>query len=128
VNASPSLSTTTDADRQLKFKVISDVLSLVVPDQFPESRTWTNRRPPGHAQASRRVGSFYVRVLPPTVRVGMWAPSTYVFAPRVRVWVRVVWLFVVWAPSAYVFAPTVRVRVRAVRRVGSFYVRVCPNG
>ena len=60
MNASPSLSTTTDADRQLKFKVISDVLNLVVPDAFPESRTWVRR--PGDAQ--RRVGSFYVRPHP----------------------------------------------------------------
>lgn len=68
VNASPSLSTTTDADRHLKFKVISDVLNLVVPDQFPESRTWTRR--PGDAQ--RRVGSFYVR--PHTSTPALFAP------------------------------------------------------
>ena len=37
VNASPSLSTTTKADRQLKQALIHDLLKVVVPPDFPES-------------------------------------------------------------------------------------------
>lgn len=36
VNASPSLSATTSSDRIMKHQLISDVLEVVIPDQFPE--------------------------------------------------------------------------------------------
>jgi tubulin polyglutamylase TTLL1 len=36
VNASPSLSSTTRADRVMKCKLIHDVLSIVIPEDFPE--------------------------------------------------------------------------------------------
>ena len=36
INASPSLSTTTKSDRNLKTKLISDLLKVVVPPDFPE--------------------------------------------------------------------------------------------
>lgn len=37
VNASPSLSTTTEADRQLKMAVINDAFSIVVPPDWDEN-------------------------------------------------------------------------------------------
>jgi hypothetical protein len=38
VNASPSLTTTTKADRLLKFKLINDALSIVTPPSWSSSR------------------------------------------------------------------------------------------
>jgi len=39
VNASPSLSVTTRADRRLKGKLIRDMLAVVVPPDFPDTKT-----------------------------------------------------------------------------------------
>lgn len=36
VNASPSLSATTNGDRILKHSLINDILNIVVPKDFPE--------------------------------------------------------------------------------------------
>eukprot|EP00241_Pyramimonas_parkeae_P018583 CAMPEP_0114279880 /NCGR_PEP_ID=MMETSP0059-20121206/2135_1 /TAXON_ID=36894 /ORGANISM="Pyramimonas parkeae, Strain CCMP726" /LENGTH=404 /DNA_ID=CAMNT_0001400233 /DNA_START=138 /DNA_END=1354 /DNA_ORIENTATION=+ len=66
VNASPSLTASTDMDRMLKCQVISDVLNLVVPQDFPESRMWAHQREgAGHhprRPAPSRVGSFHVLI------------------------------------------------------------------
>lgn len=39
VNASPSLSTTTDADRKLKMSVMEDVFKIVVPPEWTEENS-----------------------------------------------------------------------------------------
>lgn len=50
VNASPSLTTTTKADRMLKFKVINDTLDIVTPSKWEVNNSQYNfpARPPGH--------------------------------------------------------------------------------
>jgi tubulin polyglutamylase TTLL1 len=39
VNASPSLSTTTDSDRILKTQLLDDIFSVVFPPDFPSAET-----------------------------------------------------------------------------------------
>jgi hypothetical protein len=60
VNASPSLSSTTESDRSLKCKVIHDVMNLVVPEDFPECRAWANKDPDQPRYTPQTVGSFEV--------------------------------------------------------------------
>eukprot|EP00959_Pyramimonas_sp_CCMP1952_P077912 1628410-Pyramimonas_sp.AAC.1 len=63
VNASPSLSSTTESDRSLKCKVINDVMNLVIPDDFPESRAWANKDPEQpFRNPPQTVGSFELLV------------------------------------------------------------------
>jgi tubulin polyglutamylase TTLL1 len=44
VNASPSMSATTANDKAMKHAVINDVINLVVPPEFPDSRGAGGRR------------------------------------------------------------------------------------
>mmetsp|Transcript_5923 Transcript_5923/g.10258 ORF Transcript_5923/g.10258 Transcript_5923/m.10258 type:complete len:412 (-) Transcript_5923:188-1423(-) len=62
VNASPSLSSTTESDRSLKCKVIHDVMNLVVPEDFPECRAWANKDPDQPRYTPQTVGSFELLV------------------------------------------------------------------
>ncbi len=39
MNASPSLSTTTDSDRILKTQLLDDIFSIVIPPDFPSTET-----------------------------------------------------------------------------------------
>ncbi|KAI8800978.1 putative tubulin polyglutamylase TTLL1-like protein [Cladochytrium replicatum] len=60
VNASPSLTATTSSDRLMKHSLINDILNIVIPDEFPESRG-----PKGTAFApkeKRDLGDFNVLV------------------------------------------------------------------
>lgn len=44
INASPSLSTTTQKDKELKMNLINDVYKIVCPDDFTDSEAKRNRR------------------------------------------------------------------------------------
>lgn len=55
VNASPSLSSTTSSDRIMKFKLISDIINIVIPNgEIPDAKT-NNKQP-----ASEALGNFDV--------------------------------------------------------------------
>lgn len=55
VNASPSLTSTTSSDRIMKFKLISDIINIVIPNgEIPDAKTY-NKQP-----ASDALGNFDV--------------------------------------------------------------------
>jgi tubulin polyglutamylase TTLL1 len=58
VNASPSLSGTTENDRSLKNKLIHDVLNLVIPPDFPDGRLDTESFRDETGKISRPLGDF----------------------------------------------------------------------
>ncbi len=55
VNASPSLSSTTSSDRIMKFKLISDIINIVIPNgDIPDAKNY-NKQP-----SSEALGNFDV--------------------------------------------------------------------
>uniref|UniRef100_A0A7S1IYS3 ATP-grasp domain-containing protein n=1 Tax=Eutreptiella gymnastica TaxID=73025 RepID=A0A7S1IYS3_9EUGL len=60
INASPSLSYTTPADRHLKTELIGDVLDIVIPPDFPEGKTYRDHRTGPTSEVS--LGGFTVLI------------------------------------------------------------------
>ena len=55
VNASPSLSTTTESDRTLKMNIMKDVFKIVIPPEWADE---TNKHHGANTCQETRVGSF----------------------------------------------------------------------